>query len=460
MNKYHRTAISTLPSNGWVRSIAHACGMLALCTIACAAGAADLIAVYREAQSQDAVYGAARASYQAGQEKVPQARAGLLAGISASGYTLYNDRDLQLRSGSIANGAQRYNSNGVSVTATQPLFRMQNWIGYQQAQTQVSQTEATFLQSQQDLILRVAQSYFDVLLAESNVRLAAAQKTAYDEQLAQAKRNFEVGTATITDANDAQARRDLAVSQEIAARNDLDLKKEALRQIIGRAPPELANLSARFAPALPNPQSTEQWVERAFASSLQVRIANAALEIATQEVDKNRSGHLPTVDAVAAYSDTGSGAGLQGGPGYDVTTKYIGLQLTVPIYMGGALNSRVREALANQDKARLELEYTKRTVALNTRTAYLGTLNGAAQITALQTALVSSQSSLDSSKLGQEVGVRTQVDVLNATQQLISARRDYAQATYAYTISALKLKAAAGTLSEDDLTAINQWLEK
>ena len=424
------------------------------------AAAADLISIYREAQTADAVYAGARASYMAGQEKLPQGRAGILPAVTLSGYSQFNDRELQIRNGMSPSGA-RFNSNSLNVTATQPLFRLQNWITYEQAKNQLTQAEASFLQVAQDLIVRVAQAYFDVLLAENNVALAAAQKTAFAEQLAQAKRNFEVGTATITDANDAQARHDLAASQEIAAGNDLEIKKQTLRQITGRLPPELAKLSSRFTPALPNPDNMDNWVEQSTVSSLQVRVAQATADIASQEVAKTRSGHLPTLDAVASYTDSAQGVGtLSGPPGFENTVKYIGLQLALPIYQGGLVNSRTREARANEEKARQDLENTKRTVALNTRTAFLGVTNGVAQIKALEAALFSSQSSLDSTKLGQEVGVRTQVDVLNSTQQLISTRRDYAQAIYAYAINVLKLKAAAGTLTEDDLAYVNAWLEK
>ena len=431
----------------------------ALLGAAPAVRAADLLSIYREAREADAVYAGARASYLAGQEKLPQGLAGLLPVVTLSGNTIYNDRDLQFR-GLPPLPASRFNSNNVSVTATQPLFRIQNWITYEQAKNQISQSEATFLQAAQDLILRVAQAYFDVLLAGNNVTLAAAQKTAFSEQLAQAKRNFEVGTATITDSNDAQARYDLAVAQEIAAQNELEIRRQTLRQIIGRLPPELARLSPRFVPMLPSPNSMENWVDQSTLSSLQVRIAQAAFDIAAQDVHKNRGGHLPTIDAVASYSDAGSGTGLQVGPGTDTATRYIGLQLSLPIYQGGLVNSRVRESLALQDKARFDLENARRTVALNTRASFLSVTNGVAQIRALEAALVSAQSSLDSTKLGQEVGVRTQVDVLNATQQLITTRRDYAQAIYTYAINVLRLKAAAGTLTEDDVVYVNQWLER
>jgi outer membrane protein len=419
--------------------------------------AADLLAVFREAQKEDAVFAAARANLSAGQEKLPQGLSGLLPAVTMSGNTLYNDRDLQFRNGT-PNSNSRFNSNGLNVTATQPLFRAQNWITYEQAKNQVTQAEAAFQQATHDLMIRVSQAYFDVLLAENNLTLATAQKTAYAEQLAQARRNFEVGTATITDANDAQARHDLAFSQEIGAQNDLEVKKQALRQIIGSVPSSLSRISGGFAPQLPTPNSMEAWVEQSATASPQIKAARMAHEVATQEVTKNRGGHLPTLDAVASYAETGQGAGIQGGAGFDSTTRYIGLQLAVPIYQGGLVNSKVREALANQEKARQELENARRTVAQNTRASFLGVTSGVAQIKALEAALVSSQSSLDSTKLGQEVGVRTQVDVLNAQQQLISTRRDYAQAIYGYAVNVLRLKAAAGTLAEADLAYVNQWL--
>ena len=419
--------------------------------------AADLLSIYREAQKEDAVFAAARANLAAGQEKLPQGLSGLLPAVTLSGNTLYNDRDLQFRNGTPSANA-RFNANALNVTATQPLFRAQSWITYEQAKNQVTQAEAAFLQANHDLMIRVAQTYFDVLLAENNVALAAAQKTAYAEQLAQAKRNFEVGTATITDSNDAQARHDLAFSQEIGAQNDLEVKKQALRQIIGNVPPSLSRISGGFTPPLPAPNVMEAWVEQSATASPQIKSAQMAFAVATQEVTKNRGTHLPTLDAVASYADSAQGAGIQGGTGFDSTTRYIGLQLAVPIYQGGLVNSKVREALANQEKARQDLENARRTVAQNTRAAFLGVTSGVAQIKALEAALVSSQSSLDSTKLGQEVGVRTQVDVLNAQQQLITTRRDYAQAIYGYAVNVLKLKAAAGTLAEADLAYVNQWL--
>jgi outer membrane protein len=425
--------------------------------------AADLIDIYKAARGSDAVYGAARAAWSAGQEKLPQGRAGLLPQVSVSASTQYNDRDIRFRNPASPAAVGQFNSNAVTLSLTQPLFRAQNYTQYEQAKTQVTQADIQLALAAQDLVLRVAQAYFDVLLAQNNVGLAAAQKAAIAEQLAQAKRNFEVGTATITDQHDAQARYDLTVSQEIAAQSDLEIKRRVVEQLIGKPAPVLATLAGtRFALSLPEPNNMDAWVQDASQSSLQIQLSEAGLTFASQEVTRNRGGHLPTLDAVASYSEAGSGSGITGGPnsGTDITTKVIGLQLALPLYQGGLTSSRVREALANEDKARQDLENARRSAVLAARQSFLGVTNGMAQVNALQAALVSSQSSLDSTRLGLEVGVRTQVDVLNAQQQLYTTRRDLAQATYNYILSLLKLKAATGRLAEDDLLQVNAWLER
>jgi outer membrane protein len=424
------------------------------------AAAADLLEIFRLARSADAVYAAARSSWAAAQEKLPQGRAGLLPTVTLSASTQWNDREITFRSAAIPPSAAQFNSNALTLALTQPIYRRQNLVVLEQAQTQLAQADAQLALAAQDLILRVAQAYFDVLLAQDNVAFAAAQKLAIGEQLAQAKRNFEVGTATITDQHEAQARYDLTVAQEIAAQNDLEIKRRQLAQIIGRAAPELAPLGKNLTLALPEPNRIEAWVDRAVTSSLQVQISDAALAFARQEVERNRGAHYPTLDAIASYSETGTGSGFQGGVGNDTTSKVIGVQLALPLYQGGLTASRVREALANEDKARQDLENARRSAELASRQAFLGVTNGIAQVNALRAALTSSQSSLDSTLLGREVGVRTQVDVLNAQQQLFSTRRDLAQATYNYILSLLRLKAATGELTEDDLIRVNAWLER
>ena len=312
----------------------------------------------------------------------------------------------------------------------------------------------------QELILRVAQAYFDVLLANNNVELAAAQKVAISEQLAQAKRNFEVGTATITDTHEAQSRYDLTVSLEITAKNDLEVRKRLLELIIGRPAPAIAPLGPKFGPRFPEPNDPAIWVDTAGTNNPQVRISQASLEFATKEVERNRAAHRPTLDAFASYTDSGSGLGTTGFAGVDTKTGIVGLQLAIPIYQGGLTTSRVREALANEEKARQDLENARRTAQLGAQQTFLGVASGVAQVKALEAALVSSQSSLDSTRLGQEVGVRTVIDVLNAQQQLSQTRRDLAQAKYNYILALLRLKAAAGQLSEQDLVLVNNWLER
>ena len=435
--------------------------LLALITAAgVPAGAADLLEIYRAAQSADAVYAGARATWAAGQEKLPQGRSGLLPSVTLSASTQRNDRDLNFRDATVPGLSGPFNSNVVTLSLTQPLFRRQNIVAYEQAKSQVTQADAVFALAAQDLILRASQAYFDVLLAQNTVELAAAQIVAIGQQLEQAKRNFEVGTATITDTHDAQARYDLTVSGEIAAKNDLEVKKRALAQIIGRPAPSLLTVGANLTLVDPQPNNMEAWVTEALASNLDISVSRAGFEFATQEVERNRAAHLPTVDAFATHTDSGSGAGATNNLGIDTTNKIIGLQLAVPIYQGGLVNSRVREALANQEKARQDLENARRTADFSSRQAFLGVTNGIAQVRALGAALISAQSSLDSTKLGQEVGVRTQVDVLNAQQLLFQTRRDRAQAVYNYVLSLLRLKAAVGKLAEDDLTGINAWLDK
>jgi outer membrane protein len=437
---------------------------LAICALLLGFGtavpAADLADIYRQARDSDAAYASARATWTATQEKLPQGRAGLLPAASLSAFTQYNDREIRFRSPGTPPAASQFNSNSLTLSLTQPLYRRQNWVAYEQAKTQVVQGDAQFALAAQDLILRVAQAYFDVLLAQDSVAFAAAQKAAIGEQLAQAKRNFEVGTATITDQHDAQARYDLTVAQEIAAQNDLEIRRRQLAQIVGRTAPALAPLATPLPLALPEPARIEQWVAQAVSANPQVAINEAGLLFASQEVARNRGAHHPTLDAFASYGDSGSGSGLQGGAGNDTTSKVVGIQLALPLYQGGATASRIREALANEDKARQDLESTRRSAELAARQAFLGVTNGVAQVNALQAALVSSQSSLDSTRLGLEVGVRTQVDVLNAQQQQFSTRRDLAQARYNYILSLLRLKAAVGTLTEDDIVRVNAWLER
>lgn len=423
------------------------------------AGATDLLDVYHAAQSQDAVFAAARASRQAGQEKLTQGRSLLLPSVNFNANTTKNDVTTTYATPIpplLVSGNLQYNTHGYGVSLVQPLFREQNWAAYSESELQVVQSEAQFKVAEEDLVLRVAQAYFDVLIAQDSVQLTAAQKTAISEQLEQAKRNFEVGTATITDTHEAQARFDLIVAQEIAAQSNLEVKRRALQQLINATPAELSPVGESFKLEPPQPADQAKWVADAQLHNHQLAIAQAAAELAEKEVDRNRGGHLPTIDMVATYGKNTATGGMFGGT--DTRTSTVGVQLNMPLFQGGAIQSKWREAEANRERAKQELENARRNVELQTRQAYLGVVSGIAQVQALQQALKSSESLLDASKLGYQVGVRTNLDVLNAQQQAYSTRRDLYQAEYNYLISELRLKAAVGGLGEEDLNRVNQAL--
>lgn len=423
------------------------------------ANAADLIEIYHAAQGQDAVFASARATRQAGQEKLTQGRSLLLPSVNLNANSTFNDVNTQYKGTTLfPSGSQRYNNHGYGVSLVQPLFREQNWAAYSESELQVVQTEAQYKLAEQSLILRAAQTYFDVLIAQDSVQLAAAQKTAISEQLEQAKRNFEVGTATITDTHEAQARFDLIVAQEIAAQSNLEVKRRTLQQLINAVPAGLNPLGTTFQLEPPQPPDQEKWVEDAELHNYQIAVAQAAAEIADKEVDRNRGGHLPTVDMVANYSKNSANGG-NFGIGSDTRATSVGVQLNMPLFQGGAIQSKWREADANRERAKQELVNTRRNVELQTRQAYLGVVSGIAQVQALQQALKSSESLLEASKLGHEVGVRTNLDVLNAQQQAYSTRRDLYQAEYNYLVSQLSLKAAVGGLAEEDLGKVNQALQ-
>ena len=422
------------------------------------ASAADLLEVYRQARSSDPTYSGARSAWAAAQERIPQARAAFLPSAAINASAQRNDRDVRVRDDTFPRTSSVFGSNSVSLSVTQPLFRRQNSVAYDQALTQAQQADAQLALAGQDLILRAAQVYFDVLLAHDNVALAAAQRSAIGQQLEQAKRNFEVGTATITDTHEAQARYDLTSAQEIAARNDLELRRRALEQLIGRGAPPVAPLGARFVLRPPEPASMDPWVSLARQSNLQVRVAQSASTFAAQEIDRNRAAHLPTLDTFITASTSGSGS-VGGNSGNDNRSTAVGVQLSIPIYQGGLVSSRVREAIASQSRALDDLEAARRTAEFNARQGFLGITSGIAQVRALEAALVSTTSQLESTRVGQEVGVRTQIDVLNAQQLLFSARRDLAQSRYTYVLSLLRLEAAIGELTEEDLHAVNAWLD-
>ena len=421
--------------------------------LAPSAQAANLSDTYRDARAYDAQYASARAAYEAGKEKAAQGRAGLLPRVNVSGHALYSEI-----SGNDVFGesqTQSYETGQLGINVIQPVFRKQNSVEYEQAKQQVKIAEVQFKTAEQDLILRVAQAYFDVLQSQDNLAFIAAQKAEITEQLAAAKRNFEVGTATITDTHEAQARYDLAVAQEIAEQNSYNIRLRALEKLIGKPAGSLDTPAADLVMRV-GAGSIDEWAARAADGNLQAEIQRFNKTIADQEIKRNRAGHYPTVDAVAGYTIVENQT--FGTEEVDTDTAVIGLRFDIPLYQGGLVSSRVREAVANRERARQDLENAVREAGLQARQAWLNVNRGAARVAALGQALISTQAQLDSTKLGLDVGVRTNLDVLNAEQQMLSARRDLAGARYEYLLAGLSLKAAVGELSPADLAAIDQLL--
>jgi outer membrane protein len=418
--------------------------------------------VYRDAQRYDAVYSAARQTLAAGRERLPQGRALLLPTLNLSANAQAARIESDSRDTTLTPSFTREpRTLGYTLTFAQPIYRPQNYLQYKQSELQVAQAEATFAQAGQDLIVRTAQAYFDVLAALDTLEVVRAQKAATGEQLAAAKRNFEVGTATITDTHEAQSRYDLISAQEIAALNDLQSKYQALQLITGKAYKELKGLRADVKLAPPNPENMQSWVDLSEKQGYPVVVADAGAQIAALEARRARAGHLPTLDAVATYGQTGTSASSTSATspaGADLTTATIGLQFALPLYQGGSIDSRERETAALSLKSKDDLENARRTAVVSTRQNYLLVINGISAIAALEQAMVSSQSSLDSNKLGYEVGVRINIDVLNAQQQLYSTRRDLATARYNTIVNQLKLKSLAASLREEDLEEVNRVL--
>ena len=422
--------------------------------------AQDLLQVYRDAKAFDAQYASARYALQAGLEKLPQGRALLLPTLGLTAGDTVNHLGIEPYGPTpVPASARTFYNRNYQVQFSQPIYRPQNWAQFDQSEQQVRQAEAVFGQASQDLILRVAQAYVDMLTAQDNLLLVRAQKTAIAEQLAQAKRNFEVGTATITDTHEAQARFDLTSAQEIVAQNAVDTQIRQLQQVAGKVYTQLRPMRAAVKLSPPNPANMQSWVDLAEKQGYPVVIQDAGTQIANLQAKLTRAGHYPTLDLVGSYGQTLQTGSTISSNSAQLNLGTFGVQLAVPLYQGGAISSREREAAANYEKAKQDLENARRSNALAAQQSYLLVINGIATISALEQALVSSQSALDSNKLGYEVGVRINIDVLNAQQQVFQTRRDLLVARYGTIMNHFKLKAAAGSLREEDLELANAALE-
>ena len=420
------------------------------------AQAQSLVDLYEAARGFDATYLSARSQFDASQAKAAQARAGLLpqAGLAAAANWARRDN-----SGPTPDGSS--NNQNVALSASQPLYRPINKLNNDQAQLSIDIAKAQLETAEQDLIVRTTQAYFDVLAAEDTLTFVKAQKSAVSEQLSAAKRNFEVGTTTVTDSREAQARFDLVLAQEIAAENDLRVKKLALDQLVGRASVAPKPLVAPVVLPELSPADPQAWVAQAETSHPAVLQATKGFEIARLETRKAEAGHLPTLDLVGQYQIARSPSTTNPALGYvRSNTAGVGVQFNMPLYTGGAVQNRVKETLALEDKARTDLEAAKRGVSQATRAAYFGVLSGQGQVKALEAAEASSQSALDANKLGYQVGVRINIDVLNAQSQLFQTKRDLAVARYNVLLGGLRLKQASGQLAAQDLQPINALLAR
>lgn len=428
-------------------------------SLMCAAPSAwalDLLEAYTQARGHDSQFAAAAAQQSALREKLPQARARLLPNLTLSASTQYNDASITLP-------MQRdlhYNSNNYQVTLTQPIFRWQNWLGYQQSELQLGVADAQYTAAQFDLMVRLAQAYFDVLYAQDVLTSVQTLKAAAEQQQMQAKKSFERGATNITDSLEAQSRFDLASAQEIAAKSQLELKRYALSQITGQMPAELAPLRADTKIALPEPADMNQWINQALQLNPQVQIQQLNAQIAQSEISRQRAAYLPSVDLVARYGRTHAGNDSQLGRPYQTTNGVIGVQLSMPIFEGGLTQSSVREAAHLASKAQADLNTAQRNATQSAQEAYLTVANGIAQTQGYEAALRSSQSSLKANQQGYQLGARVSIDVLNAQSQVADTQQKWAKSRYETIIAQLKLKSAAGLLSAEDLVQVNQLLER
>jgi outer membrane protein len=418
----------------------------------------SLLDIYHQALAHDPTLASALSANKAAQEIIEQGKALYRPTVNFNADASTSRTHIRYLESTVPPGNSSFENYKAGVEARQPIYRKQNLVQMEQSKTQVSLADKQYHLSQQALILRTTQTYFDVLIAQDKIDLIAAQKAAILSQLDQAKATFEVGTATVTDVNEAQARYDLILAQEIAAINEYEIAKRSVEAITGEIPAKLATAKADIQVTQLS-QSMQDWQQVAVQNNLNIQIQQDALKLAEQDVENAQAGHLPTLDAVASYTNSyANGSPSVFSAGNELRNATIGLQLQIPLYQGGAISSRARQAVLNKQKALDDIDIARRSTDLETQRAYLNLNTTIAQVKALDQALISSQSQLDSTKLGYEVGVRTSVDVLNAQQQLFSAKRDLLQARYNYLVNIIRLKTASGLVAEADLQDINQQL--
>jgi outer membrane protein len=420
--------------------------------------ATTLVELFDISLESDPEYQSAVASNLASQELRPQARSFLLPNLSAGGSVRHNFADVR-RSGTGATGSTDFGDQQADISLTQPVYHRDLWIQLEQASLRTKQANAEFAFARQELMLRVSERYFDVLRARDQRVFAGSALEAFGQQLKQAQQRFEVGLIAITDVEEAQSIFDLGTADLIAAGNDLDNAREALREIVGRYTTDLASLGETLPLVRPEPADINRWTETALRQNLQIMAARHASANAREEIDRIESGHYPTLDLVGSTQFFNSNGGI-GGIASDSQTfnGQIGLELNIPIYEGGLVVSQTRESRHLYQQSLDDLERQRRAVQRQARAAYLNLESDISRVKALTQAVKSTVSAKDAIDAGFQVGTRTSVDVLNAERRVFEARRDLAFSRYDYIINRLTLKQAAGTLSEADIEQVNSWL--
>jgi outer membrane protein len=418
--------------------------------------AENLLDVYKTALENDPTYLAAYSEYRAVLESKNQRVAPLLPSLNLSAQ--YSDNKTEYRT---TNEEYDYTETGYNLNLNQAIFRYDYWVALRQSNLQVTQAEANFSNARQALIQRVTERYLEVLAAGDNLTFAKGEMEAIGEQLNQTKQRFEVGLSAITDVHEAQARYDQAVAQNIEAENLLANTKENLREVTGRYYEYLAILSEKSPLVAPNPQDINAWLDVAKERSLALIAAEKAMQIAQEEISRNRAGHFPTLDLVASigYTETDGETLISPATGREIDDSRIGLQLNLPLYEGGRVSSLTQEAAYRYQQAKDLYEQQRRATERETRSSYLNVLANISSVRAFAQALVSSKTALEATEAGYEVGTRTAVDVLNSRREVFRAERDYARSRYTYIQQTLRLKAAVGTLTEQEIMAINNWLK-
>lgn len=416
--------------------------------------AQDLLQIWQMALQRDPVYAANRASRDADQEKVPQARAQLLPYVSADTVAeVDNARRLRGLDNSTSNRRALW-----ALTLVQPIVNIGAWGELERAGYIAKSADVVQAAAYQDLILRVAQAYFDVLAAQDTLRALQAQKEAVQTQLRAAQQGFELGSTTIADTYEAQSRLDLLNANELQAQNILQISQDLLAKIINERPAQLAELAAGTVLPGPTPNRLADWTTQSSHANLAVAQAELAAKIVEKQMDIAKSQHYPTVN-LRAQTGSASDNSLYGtGGGPRSLDSSVGIQLSIPIFTGGEISSVVREQASRLQQARYQLEEAKREAVQSTQRYYSGVTSGLAQINALQAAEKSSLASLKANQTGYEVGVRINIDVLNAQQQLYETQRNLSLIRYITLMHSLRLKASSGILNEQDIIAVNQLL--